>query len=67
MGYSATSICSYKDVSEYSVIECCPEVWKKFEIWKETQRKDIKINLIKGRWEDIVPSFGNKIRLYLFR
>ena len=66
MGYSATSICSYKDVSEYSVIECCPEVWKKFENWKETQSKDIKINLIKGRWEDIVPSLETKFDCIYF-
>ncbi len=66
MGYSATSICSYKDVSEYSVVECCPEVWKKFESWKETQRKDLKINLIKGRWEDIVPSLETKFDCIYF-
>ncbi|MDA9846846.1 class I SAM-dependent methyltransferase [Flavobacteriaceae bacterium] len=56
MGYSATSICSYENVAEYNVIECSPEVWEKFEDWKLKQRKDLKINLIKGRWEDVIDS-----------
>jgi hypothetical protein len=54
MGYSATQICSFENVKEYNVIECSPTVWKKIEEWKKKQRSDLKINLIKGRWEDVL-------------
>lgn len=63
MGYSATKICSFKDVTEYNVIECTPIVWDKFEEFKSEQlilRPDLKINLIKGRWEDVLST----IRIY---
>jgi hypothetical protein len=61
MGYSATSICDCSDITEYNVIECSPEVWKKFEIWRIEQaekRPELKINLIKGRWEDVLDYEG---------
>jgi hypothetical protein len=61
MGYSATKICSFKDVIEYNVIECTPIVWEKFEEFKNKQlivRPNLKINLIKGRWEDILKITG---------
>jgi hypothetical protein len=57
LGYSARKICSFKNVKEYSVIECMPIVWEKFEEFKTEQqiaRPDLKINLIKGRWEDVL-------------
>ena len=57
LGYSASKICSYKNVSEYNVIECSPMVWNKFEEFKENQkilRPELIINLIKGRWEDVL-------------
>jgi len=57
IGYSARKICSFVDVCEYNVIECTPLVWDKFELFKEEQlkiRPDLKINLIKGRWEDVL-------------
>ena len=56
MGYSATEICKNTNVTEYSVIECKPIVWKNFDKWKKEQRKNLKINLIKGRWEDILET-----------
>lgn len=59
MGYSATKICSYKEVNEYNVIECTPLVWEKFEEFKKEQlilRPELKINLIKGRWEDVLKT-----------
>ena len=59
MGYSATKICSFEAVEEYNVIECTPIVWEKFEEFKSEQyilRPDLKINLIKGRWEDILST-----------
>jgi predicted O-methyltransferase YrrM len=59
LGYSATKICSFKNVKEYNVIECMPLVWEKFEEFKTEQqiaRPDLKINLIKGRWEDILQT-----------
>jgi hypothetical protein len=61
MGYSATKICSFKHVEEYNVIECTPIVWEKFEEFKCKQqllRPDLKINLIKGRWEDVLVTTG---------
>jgi len=57
MGYSAEKLCSYKDVTEYTVIECSPVVWEKFETFKKELRKkrpELKINIVKGRWEDLL-------------
>ena len=48
-GYSARKICSYKAITEYSVIECAPIVWEEFEKFKKEQemiRQELKINLI---------------------
>ena len=59
LGYSATKICSFKNVKEYNVIECMPVVWEKFEEFKTKQqiaRPELKINLIKGRWEDVLQT-----------
>ena len=59
LGYSATKICSFKNVKEYNVIECMPIVWEKFEEFKTEQqiaRPELKINLIKGRWEDVLQT-----------
>lgn len=59
MGYSATKICSFKDVTEYNIIECSPIVWEHFEKFKSEHlilRPDLKINLIKGRWEDVLST-----------
>jgi hypothetical protein len=61
MGYSATKICSFKDVTEYNVIECMPIVWDKFDKFKSEQlvlRPKLIINLIKGRWEDVLKTTG---------
>lgn len=57
LGYSATAICSRKDVEEYSVIECAPLIWDEVEKFK-TKFPNIKINLIKGRWEDVMYLAG---------
>jgi hypothetical protein len=57
MGYSASKICDYKEVLEYNVIECSPIVWKRFEEFKnkiKIERPELKINLIQGRWEDVL-------------
>lgn len=59
MGYSATKICSYEAVEEYNIIECMPIVWEQFNKFKSEQfvlRPDLKINLIKGRWEDVLST-----------
>lgn len=59
MGYSAAKICSFESVKEYNVIECMPIVWEKFEQFKSEQqliRPDLKMNLIKGRWEDVLQT-----------
>lgn len=57
LGYSATKICDFESVTEYTVIECSPVVWNKFEEWKDQvliKRPELKINLIKGRWQDVL-------------
>ena len=59
LGYSATKICSFKAVEEYNVIECMPIVWEKFEEFKNNQKKlrpELKVNLIKGRWQDVLQT-----------
>lgn len=57
LGYSATKICEFEGITEYTVIECSPVVWPKFEEWKKEQilkRPELKINIIKGRWQDVL-------------
>ena len=61
MGYSATKICEMENVTEYNVIECSPVVWKQFNEWRNNQlmkRPNLKINLIKGRWQDVLCEEG---------
>ncbi len=61
LGYSANKLCAYENVSEYTVIECCPEVWRKYELFKEKMknvRPELKVNIIKGRWEDVLNESG---------
>lgn len=61
LGYSANKLCSYQNVTSYTVVECCPEVWKQFESFKENMkglRPDLKVNIIKGRWEDVLCEGG---------
>ena len=61
MGYSATKICSFEAVKEYNIIECMPIVWEQFDKFKSEQlvlRPELKINLIKGRWEDVLSTTG---------
>ena len=61
LGYSATKLCSFQNVTSYSVIECCPEVWTKFDEFKAKlakTRPELEVNVIKGRWEDVLCSTG---------
>ena len=61
LGYTATKICSFEAVEEYNVIECTPIVWEQFEKFKSEQlvlRPELKVNLIKGRWEDVITTTG---------
>ncbi len=61
LGYSAEKLCSYENVTEYTVIECCPEVWSKYDLFKtemNNKRPDLKVNIIKGRWEDVLSEGG---------
>ena len=53
LGYSARRICSSPNITEYTVIECSPVVWKRFEKFRN-EFPHIKMNLIKGRWEDVL-------------
>lgn len=57
MGYSASKILKH-DIKSYTVIECCPVVWEKIEEWKSKQKKEISINILKGRWEDLISIAG---------
>lgn len=58
LGYSARALCSFP-IQSYTVIECEPVVWEKvIEFQKDYPH--IKINLIKGRWQEILhtlPTF----------
>ena len=53
LGYSARRICSSPNITEYNVIECSPVVWERFEKFRN-EFPHIKMNLIKGRWEDVL-------------
>ena len=64
MGYSATEICKNINVTEYNVIECNPTVWNKFDKWKKEQRKNLKINLVKGRWQDVLQTLDKFDSIY---
>ena len=57
MGYAATKIMTY-DIKSYTVIECSPTVWDRFDDWKSSQRTDMSINIIRGRWEDVLTISG---------
>jgi hypothetical protein len=60
-GYSARKICSYASVTSYTVVECAPVVWEKFEEFKEKlaeDRPELVVNVIKGRWQDVMCSCG---------
>ena len=57
LGYSAHRICSSPNITEYTVIECSPIVWEKVEEFKK-EFPNLIINLIKGRWQDILHIAG---------
>jgi hypothetical protein len=57
LGYSATKFCSYSEVTSYTIIECSPIVWEKIEEFKNNMHErnsDLSINIIKGRWQDVL-------------
>lgn len=59
--YSSNLICDNNNVTDYYVVECSPKKWKKFNLWKDNQlkkRSNLNINLIKGRWEDVLDEEG---------
>lgn len=58
LGYSANAIINNDNVSEYTIIECSPEVWKKIDLFIE-QYPNKKINVVKGRWEDVLYTCCN--------
>ena len=57
MGYSAHRICSHEDVKEYTIVECSPLVWEEIEKFKK-HYPELKINVIRGRWEDVLSTCG---------
>lgn len=57
LGYSATAIVNCSAVTSYTVIECCPVVWDKVDEFRLIH-PTIPINLVKGRWEDVLSTVG---------
>jgi hypothetical protein len=57
MGYSATAIINSGTITSYTVVECCPTVWDKVEEFSD-KHPNIPINLVKGRWEDVLITLG---------
>ena len=57
LGYSAREICKNPNVKSYTIVECSPVVWKKIEEFKK-EFPDLTINLIKGRWQDVIDTCG---------
>lgn len=60
-GYSARQLCSYEGVTSYTVIECEPIVWERYEQVKVEMQQlypDIKFHIMKGRWETIIDYMG---------
>ena len=61
LAYSATAICMNENVKEYTVIECSPVVWNKFDEFAaqmKEKRPDLKCSIVKGRWQDVLPTVG---------
>ena len=52
-GYSARALCNNPNITEYTVIECSPNVWDKVEEFKK-EYPHILIHLVKGRWQDVL-------------
>ncbi len=63
LGYSAHRICSSPNIKEYTVIECCPVVWEKVEEFKK-EFPNLQINLVKGRWQDVLCTTGKYDRCF---
>lgn len=63
LGYSAHRICSAPNITKYTVIECCPIVWEKVENFKK-KFPSVNINLIKGRWQDVLYTCGKYDRCF---
>ena len=63
LGYSAHRICSAPNITKYTVIECCPIVWEKVENFKK-KFPSVNINLIKGRWQDVLCTCGKYDRCF---
>lgn len=63
LGYSAHRICSSPNITEYTVIECSPIVWEKVEEFKK-EFPNLQINLVKGRWEDVLCITGKYDRCF---
>ena len=57
-GYSAQAIVDTPGVTDYTVIECSPVVWEKFEEFKARNKGKCEINVVKGRWQDVLHTCG---------
>lgn len=56
MGYSASRIMSYTPNS-YTIVECDDNVIKRIKDWAKGYPNQ-KIIIIKGKWQDIIPTIG---------
>lgn len=57
MGISASFIQSYNPRS-YTVIECNEDVKRQFETWRAKYPADRKIDLVLGKWQDVIDQLG---------
>ena len=58
LGYSARQLCSFPEVTSYTVVESESIVWDKFELFEReinNLRPELQVTLIKKRWEDAFP------------
>ena len=63
LGYSAFAICNNINVIEYTIIECSDivdEKIKNFIAYFQNKRKLLKINVIKGYWQDVMLNLDEK-------
>jgi hypothetical protein len=58
MGYSASEILRHDNVTSYTVIDCSPTVWDSFEEFRRKHPKSEIMNLIRGRWQDVLELCG---------
>lgn len=56
LGYSASEILRDENVTSYTVIDCSPTVWDKFEEYRWKHPRCDVMTLIRGRWQDVLET-----------